>query len=126
MRLFGSIIGITSFLHAAVEQEQTLCLIVAKSEFIYDHARAAIHQLGIRELHVDHLIAFYSAELDHRDGADHVADELLGRTGFQSGATRNELRSYHRLDSNIGFVRNGRIGVHGYAGRKDTVGAGIT
>ena len=126
MRLFGSIIGITSFLHAAVEQEQTLCLIVAKSEFIYNHARAAIHQLGVRELHVDHLIAFYSAELDHRDGADHVADELLCGTGLQSGASGYELGSHHGLNSNICFVRNGRIGVHGDAGRKDTIGAGIT
>ena len=64
------IVSVDGEFHRTVEQKQALCLVVRQSEFFRHHARTAIDEFCIRELHVDHFVAFnkyYAIPANHKN-----------------------------------------------------------
>ena len=55
---------IDGFFHRSVQQQQGVSLIVGQPQFIDEHACAAIYELPVAQLHVDHLVAFHASELN--------------------------------------------------------------
>ncbi len=73
-----------------------------------DQDRAAA-QLLVRCLHVDHQVAVDLPELHHREGAQHIQDELLRGPGFEARAAGDDLGTRQRRDRDLArrFERRG-------------------
>jgi len=47
-----------------------------------NNSDSAIAQFDVRRIEIDHQVAHYFSEANHRDGRDHVQDELRRRSAF--------------------------------------------
>ena len=102
-----------------------LGLLVLQAQLVHNHTRAAVHQLGVRQLHVHHLVALNTTHLDHRGRRYHVANQLLSRAALQTSRTRHKLRTYNSFDRYICFLRNRSVRVHRDTRSQNAVLAGM-
>ena len=79
-----SFVGIMSeemqgLFHRPVGQEQSAGTVVVDVQRVDQHSRAAVDELVVGELHVDHAVAFHPSEAYHHRGREHVEDHFLAR-----------------------------------------------
>ena len=98
----GFVVSIDGFLYGAVHEQKAFSLVVGKAKFVADHAGATVHEFGVGELHVHHLVAFHAADENHHGGGDHVANHLLARAGFHSRRACDIFRPDNHLDGDVG------------------------
>jgi hypothetical protein len=67
---------------------------------------AAVDQLVVGELHINHFVPLHPAKLDHYGSGDHIERQLLCSAGFHAAATGNKLGSHNYF--------NGMIRMFGY------------
>ncbi len=70
-----------------------------------DDAGGAVGELGVfGGVDVDHEVAVGFAELDHREGGDHVEDDFGGGAGFEAGGAGEDFGAGGDGDVEIGDV----------------------
>ena len=68
----------------------------------HEHADAALDQLGILHVHVDHEVVVDVAKAGHGAGGDHVEHHLLGGAGLHAGGTGDDLGTDLDDDGGVG------------------------
>ena len=71
---------------------------------LHQHADAALDQLGVLHVHVDHQVVVHVAEAGHGAGGDHVEDHLLGGRGLHAGGAGDDLGADLGDDGGVGDV----------------------
>src|SRR5580704_9149797 len=86
---------------------------VAESRGLHHDANAALRQLTVLEMDIDHQVFIDEADAGHRSGGQHVYDHLLRRAGFHARRTGQHFRTGFDDDSNLGCALQRRAAIAG-------------
>ena len=68
----------------------------------HQHANAALNQLGVLHVHVDHQVLVHVAKPRHRAGGDHVQHHLLRGAGLHARRSGNNFGPNFGHDADVG------------------------
>ncbi len=92
---------------------------------LHQDADAALDQLGVLHVHVDHQVFVHIAQAGHGAGGDHVEDHLLGAGGLHAGGTGDDFGADFGNDGDVGGFGDGRAVIAGNGGGEGATGAGV-
>src|SRR5882757_7312275 len=92
---------------------------------LHEDADAALDQLRVLHVHVDHEVVVDVAETGHGAGGDHVEDHLLGACGLHAGGAGDDLGADLADDGGVGNIRERRVVIAGDGGSFGSAGAGV-
>jgi hypothetical protein len=78
---------------------------------LHEDADAALDQLGVLHVHVDHEVVVDVAEPGHGAGGDHVEDHLLGGGGLHAGGAGDDLGADLGDDGGVGDLGERGVGL---------------
>src|SRR5258708_742879 len=92
---------------------------------LHEDADAALNELRVLHVHVDHEVVVDIAETGHGAGGDHVEDHLLGACGLHAGGAGDDLGADLADDGGVGNIRERRVVIAGDGGSFGSAGAGV-
>src|SRR6202035_4856086 len=92
---------------------------------LHEDADAALDQLRVLHVHVDHEVVVDVAETGHGASGDHVEDHLLGGGGLHAGGAGDDLGADLADDGGVGDIGERRVVIAGDGGGLGSAGAGV-
>src|SRR5258708_10470759 len=92
---------------------------------LHQDANAALDQLRVLHVHVDHEVVVDVAETGHGAGGDHVEDHLLGACGLHAGGAGDDLGADLADDGGVGDAGERGVVIAGDGGGFGSAGPGL-
>src|SRR5580658_6483375 len=102
------------------------CFFTGNAAGANENPDAALDQLGVLHVHVDHQVFVHVAQPGHGAGGDHVGDHLLRRRSLHAGGTRDDLGADLGDDGDVGGSSERGVRVAGDAGGLGSPGARVS